>query len=130
MLIIDAHLDLSWNALGWNRDLTLHVANILSSEAGMPGKGRGHGVVSFPEMRRGQVGISLATVLARSNPSGRSSIDFRTQEIACATAKDSSHTTASWSGGISAGCFGIGLLSSSRSPSGKMLRWTRLSDSS
>jgi len=22
MVIIDAHLDLSWNALGWNRDLT------------------------------------------------------------------------------------------------------------
>jgi membrane dipeptidase len=53
----------------------------------MSDKIRGHGTVSFPEMRRGQVGISLATVLARCNPSGRSSIDFRTQEIACATAQ-------------------------------------------
>ncbi len=26
MLIVDAHLDLSWNALQWNRDLTLSVS--------------------------------------------------------------------------------------------------------
>jgi membrane dipeptidase len=87
MLIFDAHLDLSWNALGWNRDLTRPVGDIRASETGMPDKGRGHGTVSFPEMRRGQIGISLATVLARCNPNGQSSIDFRTQEIACATAQ-------------------------------------------
>ena len=87
MLIIDAHLDLSWNAVGWNRDLTRSVADIRSAEARMEEKGRGRGTVSFPEMRRGQIGISLATVLARCNPNGRSSIDFRTQEIACAMAQ-------------------------------------------
>lgn len=87
MLIFDAHLDLSWNALGWNRDLTQPVASIRRVETGMPGKARGCGTVSFPEMRRGQVGISLATVLARCNPTGQSSIDFRTQEIASATAQ-------------------------------------------
>lgn len=87
MLIIDAHLDLSWNALGWNRDLTRPVADIRAAEAGMTGKGRGRGTVSFPEMRRGQIGIALATVLARANPKGESSIDFRTQEIAYATAQ-------------------------------------------
>ena len=87
MLLIDAHLDLSWNALGWNRDLTLPVAEIRAAEAGMEGKARGRGTVSFPEMRRGEVGIFLATVLARSNPAGRSSLDFRTQEIASATAQ-------------------------------------------
>jgi membrane dipeptidase len=87
MLIIDAHLDLSWNALGWNRDLTQPVAGIRRSETGMSGTARGRGVVALPEMRRGQIGISLATVLARCNPIGHSSIDFRTQEIACATAQ-------------------------------------------
>jgi membrane dipeptidase len=87
MLIFDAHLDLSWNALGWNRDLNKTVEEIRQSEAGMTAKARGNGVVSFPEMRRGQVGIALATVLARCNPNGLSSIDFRTQEIACATAQ-------------------------------------------
>jgi membrane dipeptidase len=87
MLIIDAHLDLSWNALGWNRDLNRTVHEIRESEAGMTAKARGKGTVSFPEMRRGQIGIALATVLARCNPKGQSSIDFRTQEIACATAQ-------------------------------------------
>lgn len=87
MLIIDAHLDLSWNALGWNRDLTRSISDIRAAEAQMEEKGRGRGTVSFPEMRKGQIGISLATVLARCNPTGRSSIDFRTQEIACATAQ-------------------------------------------
>jgi len=35
MLVIDAHLDLSWSALNWNRDLTLEVSIIRQSEAGM-----------------------------------------------------------------------------------------------
>ncbi len=87
MLIIDAHLDLSWNAVGWNRDLTQSIGDIRAAEAQIIGKGRGCGTVSFPEMRKGQIGIALATVLARCNPNGRSSIDFRTQEIACATAQ-------------------------------------------
>lgn len=87
MLIIDAHLDLSWNALGWNRDLRRPVPEIRASEADITGKGRGCGVVSLPDMRRGRVGMALATVLARCNPVGRSSIDFRTQELACATAQ-------------------------------------------
>ena len=87
MLIIDAHLDLSWNALGWNRHLNQTVQDIRQSEAGMTGKARGKGTVSLPDMRRGQIGIALATVLARCNPKGQSSIDFRTQEIACATAQ-------------------------------------------
>jgi membrane dipeptidase len=87
MLIIDAHLDLSWNALGWNRDLNRSVEDIRRVEASMTEKGRGTNTVAFPEMRRGSIGICLATVLARCNPRGTSSIDFRTQEIACATAQ-------------------------------------------
>jgi membrane dipeptidase len=87
VVIIDAHLDLSWNALGWNRDLDQTVAQIRESEAGMDGKSRGKNTVAFPDMRRGKVGIVFATVLARCKPQGGSSIDFRTQEIACATAQ-------------------------------------------
>jgi membrane dipeptidase len=87
MLILDAHLDLSWNALGWNRDLRQTVRQIRESEAGMQGKARGNNTVAFPEMRRGKIGIALATVLARCNPQGRTSLDYRTQEIACATAQ-------------------------------------------
>ncbi|HVW84799.1 MAG TPA: membrane dipeptidase [Bryobacteraceae bacterium] len=88
MLIIDSHLDLAWNALGWNRNLNLPVSEIRRSEAGMEGPGRGRNTVSFPELRRGRVGISVVTLLARRNPRGNyPNLDFRTQEIACAVAR-------------------------------------------
>jgi membrane dipeptidase len=66
-LIFDAHLDLAWNAIDWNRDLTLPVAEIRRRELeeGTPGKGRGVGTVAYPDLRRGGVGIFIATVLAR-----------------------------------------------------------------
>jgi membrane dipeptidase len=87
VVIIDGHLDLSWNALGWNRNLDQKVSEIRLSEADMDGKSRGKNTVAFPDMRRGKIGIAFTTVLARCNPLGRSSIDFRTQELACATAQ-------------------------------------------
>jgi membrane dipeptidase len=67
MLIFDAHLDLAWNALDWNRDLNQPVAEIRRRECerGMNGQGRGQSTVSFPELRRGGVGIFIATLLAR-----------------------------------------------------------------
>jgi membrane dipeptidase len=65
MLIFDAHLDLAWNAIDWNRDLRLPVAQIRKAEQGMPGKGRACNTVSFPELRRGKVTTFIATLLAR-----------------------------------------------------------------
>ena len=40
MLVIDAHLDLAWNALQWNRDLLQSVYTIRIHEKGVMGKGR------------------------------------------------------------------------------------------
>jgi membrane dipeptidase len=66
MLIVDAHLDLSMNALEWNRDLTLPVAAINAREAGLTDKpDRGLATVSLPELRRGHVGLVVATQIAR-----------------------------------------------------------------
>jgi membrane dipeptidase len=67
MLLFDAHLDLAWNALDWNRDLRLPAADIRKREIEqhMTGKGRGEGTVSFVELRRGQIGIFIATLLPR-----------------------------------------------------------------
>lgn len=66
MFIFDAHLDLSMNALQWNRDLTQTVAAIRHREAGLDDKpDRGRGVVTLPEMRRGGVGLCVATMIAR-----------------------------------------------------------------
>lgn len=66
MLIFDAHLDLSMNALEWNRDLRLPVEQIRQREAGQTDKpDRGRGTVTFPEMRAGGVGLCVATLIAR-----------------------------------------------------------------
>lgn len=66
MLIVDAHLDLAMNALEWNRDLTRPVDEIRARERALADKpDRGRGTVSFPEMRRGNVGLCVATQIAR-----------------------------------------------------------------
>ena len=65
-LIFDAHLDLSMNALEWNRDLTQDLTNIRQREAHLTDKpDRGKGVVSLAEMRKGKIGICVATQIAR-----------------------------------------------------------------
>jgi membrane dipeptidase len=65
-MIFDAHLDLAMNALEWNRDLTRPLFEIRSAEARLKDKpDRGRGTVCFPEMRRGGVGLCVATQIAR-----------------------------------------------------------------
>jgi membrane dipeptidase len=76
MLIIDAHLDLSMNALQWNRDLITSVYTIRTREQKVSGKGRGVGTVAYPEMRQGRVALSFATVLSRSTGASIPYIDF------------------------------------------------------
>jgi membrane dipeptidase len=66
MFTIDAHLDLSMNAMEWNRDLTRPLAEINAREQGMRDKpDRGNGTVSLPELRKGNVGLVVATQIAR-----------------------------------------------------------------
>ena len=66
MLILDAHLDLSMNALEWNRDYTRSIQEIREREQAWKDKpDRGRGTVCFPEMRRGGIGICVATQIAR-----------------------------------------------------------------
>ncbi|MBY0522749.1 MAG: dipeptidase [Gemmataceae bacterium] len=71
-LIWDSHLDLAWNAIDWNRDLRLPVAEIRKQEReqGAEGKGRCVNTVSFADLRRGNVAIFIATLLARQLRSG------------------------------------------------------------
>ncbi len=66
MFLFDAHLDLSMNAIDWNRDLRLPVDTLNAREAGRTDKpGRGRATVSFPALRAGQVGLVVATQIAR-----------------------------------------------------------------
>ena len=76
MLIIDAHLDLSMNAIQWNRDLLLSAYTIRTQEQRTSGKGRAQGTVAFPEMRTGRIALSVATLIARSTGRPAPHIDY------------------------------------------------------
>ena len=66
MFIFDAHLDLAMNALEWNRDLTLPVSEIREREEGMTDKpDRAKNTVSLQAMRKGNIGLCMATQIAR-----------------------------------------------------------------
>jgi len=66
MFIIDAHLDLAMNAMEWNRDLRLPVLALNEREHGLTDKpDRGNATVSLPELRKGKVGLVVATQIAR-----------------------------------------------------------------
>ena len=66
MFIFDAHLDLSMNALEWNRDLRQPISAINDREKGLMDKpDRAKAVVSFPELRKGNIGLVVATQIAR-----------------------------------------------------------------
>ena len=66
MFIIDAHLDLSMNAMEWNRDLREPVFDIRRSEQELTDKpDRAKGTVALPELRKGDIGLVVATQIAR-----------------------------------------------------------------
>jgi membrane dipeptidase len=78
MLIVDAHLDLSMNALQWNRDLLRSVYTIRTQEQTIQGKGRAQGTVAYPDLRRGRIFLSVATLIARSTGRPAPHIDYAT----------------------------------------------------
>ena len=72
MLLIDGHLDLSMNALEWNRDLTRPLDEVRRREVGKTDKlDRGKGVFSFTlgverrsaKIHRGGIGGSCRAAL-------------------------------------------------------------------
>ena len=71
--IIDSHLDLAMNAMEWNRDLTKPLAEIRLREMNLKDKNdRGRGTVCLPELRRGKIGLVVATQLSRVTNFGSS----------------------------------------------------------
>ena len=65
MFIFDAHLDMAWNALEWNRDLMLPAAKIREFEQHFDQIIPGPCTVSWDELRRGRVGLMIVTLLPR-----------------------------------------------------------------
>lgn len=92
--MIDAHLDLAWNALSYGRDITRPLTSINDYERGMSDcPSRGHATVCLPEMRRAGIGICVGTLLARVKPQvrpaaghARIGIDYPTAPMAAAAA--------------------------------------------
>lgn len=73
MFIIDAHLDLATNAITLNRDLTKPVHEIRIKEKHLNWKDtqdRGKGTVALPELRKGNVGLVVATIISRFSLAG------------------------------------------------------------
>ena len=71
MFIVDAHLDLAMNAVEWNRDLQKKVDEINALEKGMKDKpDRGNATVALPELRQGNIGLVVATQIARVETPG------------------------------------------------------------
>jgi len=84
-LIIDAHLDLSMNAMEWNRDLRKPISEIRAREKSLTDKpDRGKGVVNFEELRKGNIGLVVATQIARYVASGNSLPGWHSPEQAWA----------------------------------------------
>jgi membrane dipeptidase len=66
MFVVDAHLDLSMNALEWNRDLTRPLAELNRREEGLTDKpDRAKAVITLPELRKGNIGLVVATQIGR-----------------------------------------------------------------
>ena len=94
-LLIDGHLDLSWNALSWGRDITLDLDRLNRDEAGMTDHpSRGRATTTLPEMRRAGIAVCQATLLCRAKPEvrrpeghARISLDYPNQAIASAMAR-------------------------------------------
>lgn len=85
MFIFDAHLDLSMNAMEWNRDLTLTVPEIREREAGKTDKpDRCKNMVSLPAMREGNIGLCVATQIARYVKKGNTLPGWHSQHQAWA----------------------------------------------
>ncbi|MBI2503295.1 MAG: membrane dipeptidase, partial [Candidatus Latescibacteria bacterium] len=70
-LIIDSHLDLAFNALQLNRDLTLPAATVRTCDSVAHHEAYGACTTTFPELRRGQIGIVFGTVMSRLDPNDR-----------------------------------------------------------
>ena len=93
--LIDAHLDLAWNALYFDRDLLASVAAVRESERGMTDElARGRNTVTLPELRRAHVPLCVATLIGRSGPDRpqrtlikRTDLDYASQAIACSHAQ-------------------------------------------
>ena len=70
-LIADSHLDLGFSAIQVNRDLTQPAATVRVHDSEPVMRSFGSCTVTFPELRRGNVGIIFGTMMSRTDPNDR-----------------------------------------------------------
>jgi membrane dipeptidase len=88
--LFDAHLDLAWSAVFFNRDLKASVGDVRQREQAMTDEpGRGRATLTFSELRRAGVAVCVATLLARGGPEQkvpagykRTDLDYVNQDVA------------------------------------------------
>lgn len=84
--IFDSHLDLAWNAVSFNRDLTFEVEEIRRRERGMSDEpSRGRNTLTLPELRKARVHVCVATLLARGGPEQKSQAGYKRTDLDHAT---------------------------------------------
>jgi membrane dipeptidase len=85
-LIFDAHLDISMNAMEFNRDQRCSLEEIRRSEllSADNHPHRSRNTVCFPELRRGRIGVIVATQIARHSPKFHKLPGWRSPEQAWA----------------------------------------------
>lgn len=86
MLVFDAHLDLAWNAVEWNRNLEWPIGKIRETEKHFVDIVPGDATVTFPEMRSGSIGVCIATLLPRLHRKEKELTFYRSRESAYASA--------------------------------------------
>jgi membrane dipeptidase len=74
MFTIDGHLDLATNAISLNRDLKKSAYDIRKFEKELAlddTQDRGNGTVALPELRKGNIGLVVTTIISRHSPTGK-----------------------------------------------------------
>lgn len=91
MLIFDAHLDMAWNAIEWNRDLMAPVSTIREFEQNFQNIIPGECTVSWRELHQGHVGLTISTLLPRLHRKDKPLTFYQSLEAAYGSAMGQLH---------------------------------------
>jgi len=87
MQLFDAHLDMAWNALEFNRNLKLPIEKIREFEHTLKDRWIDDPIVSWEELRKGQIGTVIATLLPRLHARDMQNSFYQSREAAYAASR-------------------------------------------
>ncbi|MAT16354.1 MAG: peptidase M19 [Planctomyces sp.] len=86
MLIFDAHLDMAWNAVEWNRNLMLSVQELRQFESQFKDIVPGEPTITWPALKEAGVGITISTLLPRLHRKDGPLTHYQSREAAYGSA--------------------------------------------